>query len=259
MNRSAIKSQAKQLIHGKVFSLFIISFVINLVVSSIALSTTIPSIYQLIKSTFETVAYSSYSSSFVSLINLLLTPLAVALMGYFVLFIRNQKNGELGEGVTYIFKNAFSKNYLNYLLVSVLKNIFIVLGTFLFIIPGIILSFSYFFAREIICDNPTMNAMDALRLSKKITKGYKTELFVLMLSFIGHALLVSITFGIYSIYFTPYYSTVKALYYENFKQRAIQTGVASREEFGYTAPQEVPVDVEQIIPEIIDNNEPKEF
>lgn len=54
--------------------------------------------------------------------------------------------------------------------------------------------------------------------------GNRGELFALDLSFIGWWLLTCITFGIASIYVVPYYFTTQALYYENFKLRALQEG-----------------------------------
>lgn len=52
--------------------------------------------------------------------------------------------------------------------------------------------------------------------------GNRGELFALDLSFIGWWILTGITFGIASIYVVPYYFTTQALYYENFKLRALQ-------------------------------------
>lgn len=47
--------------------------------------------------------------------------------------------------------------------------------------------------------------------------GHKWELFVLQLSFIGWYLLVSITFGIASIYVVPYMSCTVANFYQRIK------------------------------------------
>ena len=61
--------------------------------------------------------------------------------------------------------------------------------------------------------------------------GNRGELFALDLSFIGWWLLTCITFGIASIYVVPYYFTTQALYYENFKLRALQEGKITEDDF----------------------------
>ena len=48
-----------------------------------------------------------------------------------------------------------------------------------------------------LCENPELGVMEALNLSKQQTFGYKWQLFVLQLSFIGWSLLV---LGIFLIY-----------------------------------------------------------
>ncbi|UKI22752.1 MAG: DUF975 family protein [Anaerotruncus sp.] len=71
--------------------------------------------------------------------------------------------------------------------------------------------------------------MQAIMLSKKIVKGHRSELFALDLSFIPWYLLCFAVFPL--IYVVPYVSTTQALYYENFKARAIQLGVVTEDDF----------------------------
>ncbi len=70
--------------------------------------------------------------------------------------------------------------------------LFVYLWSLLFIIPGIIAAYRYSFAMYNLCLNPELGVMEALELSKQQTRGYKMQLFVLELSFIGWALLVSL-------------------------------------------------------------------
>ena len=67
----------------------------------------------------------------------------------------------------------------------------------LFVIPGIIAAYRYSFAMLNLCENPELGVMEALNLSKQQTNGYKMQLFLLQLSFIGWSLLV---LGIFLIY-----------------------------------------------------------
>ena len=83
------------------------------------------------------------------------------------------------------------------ILLSIVEGIFIFLWSMLFVIPGIIAAYRYSFGMLNLCENPELGVMEALNLSKQQTFGYKWQLFVLQLSFIGWSLLV---LGIFLIY-----------------------------------------------------------
>ena len=83
------------------------------------------------------------------------------------------------------------------ILLSIVEGVFIFLWSMLFVIPGIIAAYRYSFAMLNLCENPELGVMEALNLSKQQTFGYKWQLFVLQLSFIGWSLLV---LGIFLIY-----------------------------------------------------------
>ncbi|MCL2084687.1 MAG: DUF975 family protein [Oscillospiraceae bacterium] len=105
------------------------------------------------------------------------------------------------------------------------------LWTYLFIIPGIIKGLAYSMTPYILADCPNVTATDALKLSMRMTKGYKGELFVFHLSYIGWWLLSALTFGILTlVYVTPYYSTAMAGYYEELRERAVASGALRAEE-----------------------------
>lgn len=83
------------------------------------------------------------------------------------------------------------------ILLSIVEGVFIFLWSMLFVIPGIIAAYRYSFAMLNRCENPELGVMEALNLSKQQTNGYKMQLFLLQLSFIGWSLLV---LGIFLIY-----------------------------------------------------------
>ena len=83
------------------------------------------------------------------------------------------------------------------ILLSIVEGVFIFLWSMLFVIPGIIAAYRYAFAMLHLCENPELGVMEALNLSKQQTNGYKMQLFLLQLSFIGWSLLV---LGIFLIY-----------------------------------------------------------
>lgn len=158
---------------------------------------------------------------------ILLLPLLVSLSWYYVKFV-NGKEYELGEGIKVTYKEAFD-NYGKKLGAAFLQGLLIDLLSVLFIIPGIIFYYSSYFTYQLICEYPELSPMQAIKLSKKIVKGHRSELFALDLSFIPWYLLSIAVFPL--IYVIPYVSTTKALYYENFKNRAIQFGVVTEDDF----------------------------
>lgn len=83
------------------------------------------------------------------------------------------------------------------ILLSIVEGVFIFLWSMLFVIPCIIAAYRYSFAMLNLCENPELGVMEALNLSKQQTNGYKMQLFLLQLSFIGWSLLV---LGIFLIY-----------------------------------------------------------
>lgn len=110
------------------------------------------------------------------------------------------------------------------------------LWTLLLVIPGIIKMYAYSAAPYILAEFPNVRATDAIKLSMRMTNGYKGELFVLDLSFIGWFILSLLTFGLVGLlYVNPYYMTSRAGMYEELKQNALHTGRLSLEELtGYS-------------------------
>ena len=62
---------------------------------------------------------------------------------------------------------------------------FIFLWSMLFVVPGIIAYYRYRFALYNLYDNPSLNIMEALELSKRQTRGWKLEILKLDLSYLG--------------------------------------------------------------------------
>ena len=92
--------------------------------------------------------------------------------------------------------------------------VYTLLWTLLLVIPGIIKAYSYSMTFYILRENPEMTAGDAITASQKMMDGHKMDLFLLSLSFIGWAILASITFGIGYLWLIPYIYTAYAAFYE---------------------------------------------
>ncbi|MHB1483037.1 MAG: DUF975 family protein [Saccharofermentanales bacterium] len=111
--------------------------------------------------------------------------------------------------------------------------LFSVLWTMLFYIPGIIKFYAYRMIPFILADNPGIGAKRALKLSSKMTKGHKMEMFVLDLSFLGWYLLgyLACFVGLYGVY--PYHQATFAELYDVLKKDAVNNGLCTMEELGY--------------------------
>lgn len=155
------------------------------------------------------IGIASTVASFASII--LTGPLTFGIVSIMIGSVRNENPPfeTLFNGFKY-----FGTTFCTGLLVS----IFTTLWTLLFIIPGIVKSYSYAMTFYILKDNPNIKATEAIDLSQKMMKGHKADLFVLHLSFIGWLILSIFTFGILNIlYVTPYMQLSTANFYEKLK------------------------------------------
>ena len=91
----------------------------------------------------------------------------------------------------------------------------VILGLILFIVPGIIAAYKYSMVHYIIAENPGITAREALERSKDIMDGNKFRFFRFGLTFIGWGLLEALTFGIASIWVTPYIQASYAAFYRD--------------------------------------------
>ncbi len=166
-------------------------------------------------------------------VGIVFMPLLVTLSGMYLSLVRRRPDEpfELGRELAGIFKNSFNDTYLKKLVVMLLKNVILLLLSLLFIVPGVIFYYSSYFSEQIMNDNPNLKPTEAIKLSKKMIKGNRTELFTLELSFIPWYLLMAVTLGLASIYVIPYVYTTRALYYENFRMRALQNGRITPDDF----------------------------
>lgn len=126
------------------------------------------------------------------------------------------------EGFSMSFKALAA--YLWYIL-------WVLLWACLFYIPGIIKAYSYSQMFFIIAENPKIKINQAMQLSRRITYGYKGDLFCLQLSFIGWQILNSLTFGILIFWTLPYMTMTYEKSYHYLKTKALETGVVKPEDF----------------------------
>lgn len=78
------------------------------------------------------------------------------------------------------------------IVMRLLTSLYIFLWSLLFVIPGIIKTYSYALTPYIVYENPDMPINDAITLSKKLMNGNKWRLFCLEFSFLGWRILCSL-------------------------------------------------------------------
>ena len=97
--------------------------------------------------------------------------------------------------------------------------VFTTLWSLLFLIPGIVASYSYAMAPYIMAEDPECAPLDAIRRSKEMMNGHKMDLFILKLSFFGWSLLSALTLGLGQLLLTPYTSAATAAFYRDLRSR----------------------------------------
>lgn len=120
---------------------------------------------------------------------------------------------------------GFTNNYMGNAKTMFLRDLYTVLWTLLFIVPGIIKSYEYRMIPYIIAENPEISTEEAFALSKEMMTGNKWNAFVLDLSFIGWILLSILTLGILAIFYvSPYIDATNAeLYFALKKEDTTET------------------------------------
>jgi len=146
-------------------------------------------------------------------------PIYVGLSAYF-LSLNRRANAHEDMGTMF---NGFKNGLGNNIIAGLLVNIFTFLWSLLFIIPGIVKSYSYAMTYYILNDNPEMSASDAITKSREMMNGHKGKLFLLDLSFIGWIIVGALCCGIGTLWVAPYIQAAKASFYEELK--AMETPV----------------------------------
>ncbi len=136
--------------------------------------------------------------------------LAVINCGWTLYTLRVSREEDPGS-----FETLFAcfKQFGRFVLAQLLIELFVLLWTMLFIIPGIIASFAYSQTFYIMLDDPSISPREAIRKSRAMMVGHKLEYFLLGLSFFGWALLSALTMGLLDIWLRPYMDVTMSAYY----------------------------------------------
>ena len=191
MRRSELKARAKAQLGGQIFS--------NQWMMALALC--------LISTVITTVA----GIVVPGLGALIITgPLTVSLCGSFVAQTRYAREMQI-EDLFVAFKRDFGGCFI----LALMQAIFIFLWSLLFVIPGIVKSYSYAMCMYIKSDHPDYDWRACLDASRQMMKGNKWRLFVLDLSFIGWYIVGALIIGVGTLWVVPYHQATRAQFYED--------------------------------------------
>ena len=209
MNRAYIKAAAREQIKGNLWIIFGIIVMISVIAELASLIT--QGINRILLEGGMSDATVFIASVLAFVINIFVAaPFEISLAKVFL---------NLSEGIRPKISDTFWEfNYATKSVTAMLRMfVYICLWMLLFIIPGIIMSYSYIMTPYIIAENPNASAKAAMKKSVRMMKGHKWELFVLQLSFIGWGVLTVLTFGILAIYVVPYMEASVANFYQSLK------------------------------------------
>ena len=192
MNRTELKTAAKEQIKGKIGILFVITLIIAAISGLAGLVLNLIPMGGLVATIIITPAF------------------ALSITRVYL---------NLTAGGTAEVKDAFTgfDDFWSAFKVNFLVGLFTFLWSLLFVIPGIVKGYSYSMALYILAENKGKAALECINESKAMTDGHKMDLFVLDLSFIGWLLLCGITFGIAYIWVGPYMQATLANAYKSLK------------------------------------------
>jgi len=138
-------------------------------------------------------------------------PLAVGLSSFFLSIHKGSPRFfQLFDGF-----DCFGKAFISNMLMSM----YVFLWSLLFVIPGIVKTYSYAMTFFIIADDPFVSASDAITRSRQIMNGNKMRLFGLSLRYAGWGFLCLFTFGIGFLWLWPYMMAGTTAFYMDIKDK----------------------------------------
>ncbi len=130
-------------------------------------------------------------------------------LGYVKYLLKQHDGGELNWKDLFSEFDRFGTGFAQ----AFLRDLYILLWSLLFIIPGIVKSFSYAMTPYILAENPDMTANEAITRSREMMDGHKGELFILHLTFIGWGILAGLTLNLGYLLLNPYMNAADAAFY----------------------------------------------
>lgn len=195
MNRVEIKNFAKEKLSGNLGSIW------KILIIALGISLASTCVFSIL--------FNKMDADFLdSLLGILMMPLGIGTTAFFISLIEKE-NFEAKD----LFK--YYHDFVKVIGVTILMGLIVMLGYICFIIPGIILTLSYSLVPIILIKKPELGIVETLKYSREKMQGHKLDAFVLGLSFIGWAILGTLTVGILYIWLFPYMQLTFTKFYLN--------------------------------------------
>lgn len=181
----------------------------------------------------EFVSYSVTTAVDIEFVYFIFNIISIGIFGILILaatnfFLEFSRNREI-QGLNSFFEGVGM--WFRGMLAGLWYWLWIILWGLLFIIPGIVKMFSYSMMFFILAEHPGVSVRKAMRLSRIMTHGYKGDLFVMQVSFIGWIILAAIPCGIGFLWLLPYMQLSYTHAYRFLKAQALTAGVLRMSDF----------------------------
>lgn len=208
-NNAEYRRKGRELTKGKILNIFLVSLIFSMIVGAV---TGIGAGFNpQLGDDFITVINPG-NPAVAQLFNLIALALGgYVTFGYTKMFIGVSKNEK--PEFEPILTAGVKEQPINAPLLSLISNIFLGLWTLLFIIPGIVKSYSYALSSYLLVNDKTLGPVDAITKSRTLMNGKKMQLFMLDLGYLGWYILSLFTFGILSIWVSAWHQTARTLFF----------------------------------------------
>ncbi|MGT2907741.1 DUF975 family protein [Streptococcus dentiloxodontae] len=220
MTRAELKTRAKQKLAGNwgwAVGISAILLVINIIFGFSISKDVVSGTYQILTETGtdRSVISGTYHISLSTrALQFVVSILAASISLGFLHLVDNRRDS---DSFSAAFAGFREQRVGSFLLTWLLKWVFTSLWTLLFVIPGIIKSYSYAMSFYIVDDlkrqGKDISATEAITKSRRLMDGHKFDLFVLDLSFLGWSILCLFTAGIGYLWLAPYVQTTRSEFY----------------------------------------------
>jgi uncharacterized membrane protein len=215
-NNAEYRRKGRELTKGKILNIFLVGLIFSIIVG--AVTGVGASFNPVLGDDFITVVDPG-NPAVAQLFNLIALALSgYVTFGYTKMFIGVSKNEK--PQFEPILTAGIKEQPINAPLLTLISSFFIGFWTLLFIIPGIVKSYSYALSSYLLVNDKTLGPVDAITKSRTFMNGKKMQLFMLDLGYLGWYVLSLFTLGILSIWVSAWHQTARTLFFADVVQTA---------------------------------------
>jgi uncharacterized membrane protein len=215
-NNAEYRRKGRELTKGKILNIFLVGLIFSIIVG--AVTGVGASFNPVLGDDFITVVDPG-NPAVAQLFNLIALALSgYVTFGYTKMYIGVSKNEK--PEFEPILTAGIKEQPINAPLLTLISSFFIGFWTLLFIIPGIVKSYSYALSSYLLVNDKTLGPVDAITKSRTFMNGKKMQLFMLDLGYLGWYVLSLFTLGILSIWVSAWHQTARTLFFADVVQTA---------------------------------------